>query len=366
MNQLVKYIAGIAGALIIGFIAWYFSDIVIYIIVSAVIALMGKPLMDILTRVKVKNYTIPRSLAATITIFGLFGIIVTLFVLIAPLVGTFFMNIASVDINTLSLKISEPFAEINNTIIKIFPSIGDDFKVENLIFEEIQKVFTSSAIASIFASVTSLLVNTVMGFLIVLFITFFFLKEQNMFDNMILALFPEKYEANATRALKSVNNLLVRYFIGISIQTLSITALNTIGLHFIVGLSFADSIVLAFMTGLMNIIPYLGPWIGGLVAIIITLTTQIPESANIGALALTMGAVFISTQMVDVFVFQPFIFSSSVKAHPLEIFLIILIAASIAGIIGMLVAIPCYTILRVFAREFFSHFRLVQKLTDSI
>ena len=54
------------------------------------------------------------------------------------------------------------------------------------------------------------------------------------------------------------------------------------------------------------------------------------------------------------------------KAHPLEIFIVILIAGSLAGIVGMLLAIPSYTVLRVFAKEFFSQFRLVQKLTEKI
>lgn len=366
MNKLIRYILGIAGALVIGFITWYFSDIVIYIIISAVISLMGKPLMELIMKLKIKKFKIPRAIAAAFTLLSILGIFFSLFIIIAPLVGSFFTNIASLDISDIGTKISEPFYNINNKIIEIFPSIGSDFKLENVIFEEIKKIFTTSSIASLFASITNLLVNTVMGVLIVIFITFFFLKEQNMFDNMVIALFPEKYEGNAKRALSSVNNLLVRYFIGVSVQIISITTLNTMGLHFIAGLDFSYAIVLAFMTGVMNIIPYLGPWMGAAVSILITITTYGAASTDMNTLILIMASVFITTQLVDNFVFQPFIFSSSVKAHPLEIFLVILIAASLAGIIGMLVAIPAYTVLRVFAREFFSNFRIVQKLTDNI
>ena len=68
----------------------------------------------------------------------------------------------------------------------------------------------------------------------------------------------------------------------------------------------------------------------------------------------------------DDFVLQPTLYSERVKAHPLEIFIVILIAGSLAGIVGMLLAIPSYTVLRVFAKEFFSQFRLVQKLTEKI
>lgn len=366
MNKLVKYIIGISATLLIGFIAWYFSSIIIYLLISAALSLMGRPLMNWIMRVSYKKYSIPRSIAALITLLVMLSLFLSLFFIIAPLLGSFFLNISSLNINEIGAFISEPFERINEFIINTFPSIGSDFKIENIIFEEIKKLFTTSSIASLFASIAGLLINTVMGLLIVLFITFFFLKEQNMFDNMVLALFPEKYEENAKRALQSANYLLVRYFIGVTIQIISITTLNTLGLHFVAGLDLSYSLVLAFMTGVLNTIPYIGPWIGAIVGILITLTTQITLSAETSELVFWMVIVFGATQLVDNFLFQPFIFSSSVKAHPLEIFLVILIAAGIAGVLGMLVAIPVYTVLRVFAGEFFSNFKLVQKLTDNI
>ena len=365
MNQLAKYIIGVAAALMVAFIAWYFSSIVVYIIISAVLSLMGKPIVEKLNTIRFKNYGVPRGISAAIALVTLFAVLISIFLVIAPLLGTFFSNIASIDIQSLGLKLSEPFEEFNRFVIKSFPSVGADFKAENLLFEEIKKDFTTSSVASIFASVTSLMMNTVLGLLIVMFITFFFLKENNMFDDMVLALFPERYEENAKRALKSINTLLVRYFIGISIQIIGITTLNTLGFHFIVGLELSYAIVLAFMTGVLNVIPYIGPWIGGVLGILITLTAQMPDS-NVGSFVLSISGVILFTQLVDNFIFQPFIFSSSVKAHPLEIFLVTLIAAAVGGVLGMLVAIPSYTIIRVFAREFFSHFRLVQKLTDKI
>lgn len=366
MNKLVKYLIGIVATLITLYIAWYFSSIVIYIIISAVIALMGKPLMNAILKLKIKEHKVPRSLAASITLLSFLGVFAALFFIIAPLLGAFFVKITTLDVVEIGVKISEPFENINQSIIKIFPSIGNDFKIESVIFEEIKSIFTTSSLAAIFASVATLLVNTILGVLVVLFISFFFLKEQNMFDNLVIALFPVKYEENATRALKSVNHLLVRYFIGVSVQIISITTLNTFGLHFIAGLEFSNAIVLAFMTGVLNIIPYIGPWIGAVLSILITITTQTPIGGEIGTLVLMMAIVFLTTQAIDNFVFQPFIFSSSVKAHPLEIFIVILIAANLAGVLGMLIAIPTYTVIRVFAKEFFSHFRIVQKLTDKI
>jgi len=72
------------------------------------------------------------------------------------------------------------------------------------------------------------------------------------------------------------------------------------------------------------------------------------------------------TNLIDNIVFQPVIFSNSVKAHPLEIFIVVLASGFAAGIPGMILGIPTYTVLRVFAREFFYNFKAVQKITSGL
>jgi len=76
--------------------------------------------------------------------------------------------------------------------------------------------------------------------------------------------------------------------------------------------------------------------------------------------------VFAGANLIDNLVLQPLIYSNSVKAHPVEIYLVILIAGSLAGITGMVLAIPFYTVLRIIAKEFFSQFKIVQRLTRNI
>ena len=183
---------------------------------------------------------------------------------------------------------------------------------------------------------------------------------------MVLALFPDKYESNVKRALESIFNLLARYFIGISLETVLITILNGFGLYFIGGVHFSMAIILGLVSGILNVIPYIGPWLGGIIGVLISMTDIGLNIPDAGVMIFTLGMIFFVTHMIDVFLFQPYIYSNSVQAHPLEIFIVILIASSIGGIIGMLVAIPAYTVIRVFAREFFSNFKLVQKLTEKI
>jgi predicted PurR-regulated permease PerM len=114
------------------------------------------------------------------------------------------------------------------------------------------------------------------------------------------------------------------------------------------------------------VIPYIGPLTAGAFGTLMAIISFYSAGADpaLGALTIKLIATFSITHLVDVFIFQPYIYSNSVKAHPLEIFLVILIAGNVAGIVGMLIAIPTYTVLRVFAKEFFSNFKVVQKLTD--
>ena len=165
------------------------------------------------------------------------------------------------------------------------------------------------------------MLSSVIAIFSVSFITFFFLKEEGLFYAMVTSVFPEHYHGNITRALDSVTVLLARYFTGILSESLLLT---------------------------------------------IAVTLVMIEGMSVGHAAFVIAGSLLILKGMDDFILQPTLYSERVKAHPLEIFLVILIAGSLAGILGMLLAIPSYTVLRVFAKEFFSQFRLVRKLTEKI
>lgn len=81
---------------------------------------------------------------------------------------------------------------------------------------------------------------------------------------------------------------------------------------------------------------------------------------------LKVAVAIFAVQFIDNSVLGPMIFSKSVQAHPLEIFIVTLVAAKLGGVIGMVLGIPVYTILRVIARTFFSEFKFVQRLTGRL
>lgn len=366
MNQLAKYIIGVAVALIIAFIAWYFSNILIYILISAVLSLIGKPLMTKLCSIRIKKVHLPKNIAALLTLLSLMIVFAGFFAFVAPLAGKLFSSVKSIDFISLSEGISKPLTQINSTLHHWFPTLDSTFKVEDAFISQVQNMLSTTFLTGVFTSVTGFFIEFIVAIFIIAFITYFFIKEQNMFNNMVTALFPDKYEENIKRALESVNLLLVRYFIGISIEIVAITLLNGFGLYLIAGVDFSLAFVLAFISGVLNVIPYIGPITGGLFGMLMSGVSHGFNDPYIGNFIISVGIVFFITHMIDLFIFQPNIYSKSVKAHPLEIFLVILIAGSIAGIMGMLVAIPAYTVIRVFAREFFSKFKFVKKLTTNI
>jgi predicted PurR-regulated permease PerM len=132
----------------------------------------------------------------------------------------------------------------------------------------------------------------------------------------------------------------------------------------IAGIDFQQALVMGLILGILNVIPYVGPWLGLFIALIMGVAAHINE--DFGPLVLYMIIVEAVTHLIDNVVFQPVIFSNSVRAHPLEIFIVILAAGFVAGIPGMILGIPAYTVLRVFAREFFYNFKAVQKITSSL
>jgi len=199
----------------------------------------------------------------------------------------------------------------------------------------------------------------------ILFVTFFFLKDSHLFNKAIMAITPVEYQTEVKHIIISTRKLISRYCIGLFTEIVLMTFLLWIGLM-IIGMN--NAFLIAFIGGIMVIIPYLGFIIGAAVGVVFGLTSAL--SANLNAdimiIAIRILLVYGIVKLIDDFVLQPLIYSNSVKAHPLEIFFVILISGSLAGITGMILAIPVYTFLRIIAKEFFFHINFVNKLTKNM
>ena len=271
MNRLAKYIIIIAVCTAIFFIGWYFSSIIISIIIAAFIALIGQPIMNLLNRIRINGVGLNKSLAASITLVIICGAIVLFLYLLIPLLGSALSHIGAIDLEATAQKLAGPMKEWNDSLHQLFPTMDKSITLQSMAANHVKQLLNFNIFTNIFSSITTFLINFTVGLFMVLFVSFFFLQDNQAFKKMILLFVPEKYHPNTVRALSSIKNLLARYFTGITLETILITALNTIGLHFICHLPFGLSVILALISGILNVVPYIGPWIGGGIGTIVGL-----------------------------------------------------------------------------------------------
>ncbi|MGB0367961.1 MAG: AI-2E family transporter, partial [Flavobacteriales bacterium] len=342
-------------------LAWYFHTIIAYILVAGVISLIGEPIIRFLVNLEIKGKKIPRALAATLTIGGLlsfFGGIISLFI---PMVADEARKLSNVSVEETLANIQGPTQTVQDYINQ-FKLTDQPIVIETELKHLLTNLFDISAVGDSLQYALGLTGDIFIAFFAITFITFFFLKDQGLFKSIIMTSVPSGYEERIGKVLSKSKELLTRYFIGVIIEVAIVMTIVSVGLT-IVGID--NAILIGFIAGLFNVIPYIGPIIGAAVGITIGLTTNAEGLEFAGMLSLTgqMAIVYGAAQMLDNIVLQPLIYSQSVKAHPLEIFLVILMAGNVAGIAGMILAVPTYSIGRVFIGEFFNQFKVVKALT---
>lgn len=363
-NKIPRVIGWTAALVAVALICWYFRHIVIYLAVAAVLSLIGRPLRRWLEKLHVKNVKVPCWLASLITLIFLFIVFFSVFLLIAPLAGQITRVFTTLNLDT----VAGPLSGLNNWIKEVFPKVGPDFRIEVLAMEQLVDLVNVTTVSSFVSSISTLIADVAISLFSIFFITYFCIYQEGLITEAVAAIVPKKLEQKVITTSKEVSTLLSRYFIGILIESVCIMLLNGLGLTLLAKMEVGTAVIVAVLTGIINVVPYLGPLAGEVLAVMMALVTRSSAGFNgsLGVFLLVVLIVCLTTQLIDNYVFQPVIYSSSVKAHPLEIFLVILMAAHVWGVIGMLVAVPGYTVLRVIAGEFFSEYRFVQILTQKI
>lgn len=360
-----------AVATVVLAICWFFRDVIIYMLAAGLVSLIGQPIMTFLNKLKIKGHGLPSWIYAILTLVIIIGLFLAIVATIIPIIAGIAKDISMVNVESAAMSISVPLKELNDFLIAKFPGLGADFRIETAILNEIKKlnVINASLFSSIINSIASFVASFGVGIFSVMFIAFFFLKDNKLFENIIGALVPDKHEQNAREAYNDIEHLLSRYFIGLIIEILGVALIDFLGLLLIARLGFNASIGIAFICGVLNIIPYVGPLMGGVIgsvlAIVMKYCCALPVGldVNFWVFIIILIAIFWFAQIIDGLIYQPVIYSNSIKANALEIFIVLLMAGYIGGIIGMLVAIPCYTVIRVIAARFFRNVKFIRKLT---
>jgi predicted PurR-regulated permease PerM len=363
MDRILKVLATVFGLAVIIFLAWEFSTIVTYILIAAVLSIMGNPLVRLLDKIRVKKWKMPHSLSSFITLLIIILVIVGIFSIFVPLIANQAEVVSKIDITQVSKSFEDQIQNLQVLLVK-YNIIEKKDTLEALLIQNLESIVNFATFSDIFTNLVGLAGSLFIAIFSVFFITFFFLKEENMFFNAIMLLIPLKYQTEGQKILSDSRRLLSRYFVGLLVELTTMVTLISTGLT-IFGVEGA--FLIGFLGGIMNVIPYLGPIIGATIGVILgTISHLSTGNYDVLILILTIIGTFSVANLIDNIVLQPWIYSSSVKAHPLEIFLVILIAGSVAGVIGMMLAIPAYTVIRIITKQFLKNSRIVQKLTQGI
>ena len=371
IDKLAKYILIAAGLAIAGTICWYFRNVIIYMLIAVVVSLISKPIMKLLQKITVKGRRLPDWILAAFTLLTVLVLLMTMVSMIIPIVSGILKGISISSIESAAAQISAPLSNFNDFLRSTFPSLGYNFKIETALMAELQKLLDVSKVSSLIGTATSFISSFGVGLFSVAFIGFFFIKDDDLFTNIVTAMVPDKHEKNAAEAISDIGHLLSRYFIGVLIEVTGVALINFLGLWLIARLGVNAALGIAFMTGILNIIPYVGPLMGGAIGTILGLILKYSSAVPIGldvnfwVFTVLLIAIFCFTQLIDNILYQPLIYSTSIKATPLEIFIVLLIVGHIGGPMAMIVAIPCYTVVRVIAFRFFRHIKAIRRLIPS-
>ena len=350
--------------LIVGAIIYYFNELVSYLLLAWVISMVGRPINDfLLDKAKLSKIKIGNSISAFLTL-AIFGFMIyLLIILFLPVLIEQAHFLSKVDYQTLAKSLETPLQQFNN-LLKSWgiEGLSDSSAQLKLLF---QRYFLPDKLGDLFEQIIPMAGHMLFGIFSVIFMSFFFLKEHGLFVDFLENFVPQRFESKVRNTVDESSRLLIRYFSGILIQITLVSVLTYIGM-LILGIN--NALIIGVLAGLFNVIPYLGPLISASVAVFITLSSYIGLDfyAEMWPLLLNILIAFAIVKIIDDFIIQPFVFSNRIMAHPLEIFIIIMIGARISGVSGMILALPTYTVFRVFAKVFLSEFEIIQRIVGVI
>lgn len=367
MEKYKRFIVGTLGVVLLLLFVYYFSNVVMWILISAFIAMLGHPIVEFIRKIHIKKLRPPRWLASILTIVFMYGIIYLGFRLISPLVMTQVQEFQSLDIESISEGLEKPIKNLDDYIQRTPILNQPEFSTEDYVVEKINSTINLIDVGKLINNLGSTISNLFISLFVITFTSFFFLKDRDLFDRFVLMFVPSKFEEKAQNALKTLRKLISRYLLGLVLEMVLMCLLITLGLY-LIGINLNLAITIGVIIAALNVIPYIGPWIGVFIGTILLITANLhlDFSAEVVPKILMLCGIVLVSKIIDDIIFQPVIYSKSVKAHPLEILFVIMIAGNLYGVLGMALAIPGYTVLRVIAKVFFDEYKFIHKLTKGI
>ena len=359
-NSTTRTILQVLGVILGLYALYFFREIVGYLLISVALSFAGRPIVNLISKVKIKGNKLPSYVGAVIALVCFITLGSVLIAMFGPLLSAEVRALNALDPQQIAATVNEWMSKADALSSKL--NISDQTPT-SFLTDQIQSIIGLSGVGSIFSGIFGFLGSAFIAIFSILFMTFFFLKDGNLFHKIIITLTPNSQVEKMEHVMVSSSFLLTRYFSGLIMQITIVTVMVSSGLA-IVGSDHA--LLLGFIAGIFNLIPYLGPLASTALGLLIVATTYTGDPSGWGLQIFYTAIVYGIAQLVDNFFTQPFIFSNRVMAHPLEIFIVISMAGLLGGVSGMVLAIPGYTLIRIVAGEFLSGFKFIDALTENI
>jgi len=330
----LKYLLILFGLLVLGYLSYFFAYIFGIVFISVLLATLFDPLIAFVESKGIKR------LYSTLIVF--FGIIIAFYFVLASFIPKLVMQFDSFIQTFRNISLQENITVFENQIRNYFPFLPDGFLTHRLEIIVVKGI--EESISTIGAGFTGLFAFVAL-LVIIPFTTFFIAKDKNVLLKGIVSIFPNRYFEMSYSILRRVTDKLTQYVRGWIIDAAFVGIACGLGFS-IIGIE--NSIILGFIAGIGHLIPYLGPVIGGIPALLISIV----QFGNLSALPLIIILVLVIYAIDNGFV-QPYVFSKKVDIHPLLIILMIIAGSELAGIIGMLFAVPTVTIIRTAIKEYY-------------
>lgn len=343
---------------------WYIRVVFIYIIIAAILTMITRPLEKRLEKIRIGKRKIPRALRALTILLGIYLVVFAFISIFIPVIADEVNIISKVDPKQVSVALHEPISQLEDAFSSVRQE-GTNQSLEEFVQSKATELLSVAQVSSLANSLVSIVSSIFVAFFVISFFTFLFIKDGPVIFEMLLLLVPVKHTRSVRNVIQDTQLMLSKYFTGVLIDIIFVATFVSSGMAI---LGVRNAIIIGIFAGVMNIIPYIGPLIGGAFALFIAVSTNLTLDFHQGLMPLLVKIilVFVAMNLVDAFLVQPYIFSKRVRAHPIEIFTVILVAGSLAGIGGMIVAVPVYTMVRIMLREFLSKSRFVLRLTDDL
>lgn len=362
MNALPRWYVLTLTLAVILLAVYFFANIISFIIIAALLSFAGRPIMRFLDNRKIKGHSLPRSMSAIITILTMVISCLLVLAIFVPLIAIQVNQVASTDLNELTTKLQPTLLWAQDLLGSLGIADFEGQPPADYALAKLKSIMSFGFVSGFVNNIFGVFGNISIAVASTLFILFFFLKDRDLFQRILILMVDDEYEAKVLSAIEKTKDMLTRYVLGILLQLVC----NFAFLAIILGLlGINNFLLIALLGAVLNIIPYLGPFIGMALGLFIAITghLEMDFATELLPIVIKVALTFGFNQMFDNYLLQPVIFSKSANAHPLEIFIVILAAGTVGGIGAMIIAIPAFTVFRVIGKEFFSDSKFMKALT---